>query len=56
MPAATHRKEAYLFIHGYNTTFDFALLTIVQLWHHTGREGIPVLYSWRVVRFKGRGI
>ena len=44
--AATHRKEAYVFIHGYNTTFEFALLTIAQLWHFLGREGVPVLYSW----------
>jgi esterase/lipase superfamily enzyme len=44
--AATDHKDAYVFIHGYNTTFDFALLTIAQLWHFLGREGVPVLYSW----------
>lgn len=50
---ATDRKEAYLFIHGYNTTFDFALLTIAQLWHFIGREGVPVLYSWPAGRGGG---
>jgi len=44
--AHTSRKEVYLFIHGYNNTFEDAAFRIAQLWHFMGREGVPILYSW----------
>jgi esterase/lipase superfamily enzyme len=40
------RKEVYLFIHGYNNTFEDAAFRMAQLWHFMGREGIPAIYSW----------
>jgi esterase/lipase superfamily enzyme len=39
-------KEVFLYVHGYNNTFDFAALRMAQLWHFLGRQGVPVLYSW----------
>jgi len=44
--AATERKEAFVFVHGYNNDFDDAVRTIGNLWHFMGREGIPIAYTW----------
>lgn len=42
----TPRKEVYLYVHGFNNTFDDAVLTVANLWHFLGREGVPVAYTW----------
>lgn len=39
-------KDVFLFVHGYNNTFDDAVKTIGQLWHFMGREGVPIAYTW----------
>ncbi|MCE9620578.1 MAG: alpha/beta hydrolase [Planctomycetes bacterium] len=44
--AKTTHKEVYLFIHGYNNTFDDGVETIAQLWHFFGRQGVPIAYTW----------
>ncbi len=44
--APARRKEIFLYIHGYNNTFDEAAVRIATLWHFLGREGVPVIYSW----------
>jgi len=44
--AATRVKEVYLFVHGYNNTFSDSAVTIAQLWHFFGRQGVPIAYSW----------
>lgn len=44
--AATDRKEAYLFIHGFNNNFQDSAFVIAQIWHFLGREGVPLCYSW----------
>jgi esterase/lipase superfamily enzyme len=44
--ANCRRKEAFVYVHGYNSRFDTAALTIAELWHFLGREGVPILYSW----------
>lgn len=44
--AHCRRKEAFVYVHGYNSRFDTAALTIAELWHFLGREGVPILYSW----------
>lgn len=38
--------EVTLFIHGYNDSFRDAALAFANVWHTTGRVGVPVLYSW----------
>ncbi len=40
------RKEVYIFIHGYNNSFNDAVRTIGNLWHFMGRQGVPIAYSW----------
>jgi esterase/lipase superfamily enzyme len=44
--ALTSRKVAYVYIHGYNNTFEDGVLVIAELWHFLGREGVPILYTW----------
>lgn len=42
----TPRKEVVLFVHGYNNTFDDAILRLAQAWHFGGRAGVPIVYTW----------
>lgn len=44
--AATPRKHAYIFIHGYNTTFDAAVSLAAEIWHFLPRMGIATAYTW----------
>lgn len=44
--AHTDRKEVFLYVHGYNNTFELAAFRTAQLWHFMGRVGVPVMYSW----------
>jgi esterase/lipase superfamily enzyme len=42
----TSRKAAYVYIHGYNNTFEDSVLVIAEPWHFLGRQGVPILYTW----------
>lgn len=44
--APATRKEVFLYVHGYNNTFDEAAIRMAMLWHFLGREGVPVIYTW----------
>lgn len=44
--APARRKEIFLYVHGYNNTFDEAAVRMSTLWHFLGREGVPAIYSW----------
>lgn len=44
--AMTPRKEVFLFVHGYNNSFESGAFRTAQIWHFIGRGGIPVLFSW----------
>jgi esterase/lipase superfamily enzyme len=44
--AHTPRKEAFVFIHGYNNTFQDAIFVMTDLWHFLGRTGVPIVYTW----------
>ena len=44
--ALTPRKDVYLYVHGYNTSFESAAFVLAELWHFLGREGLPIVYSW----------
>jgi hypothetical protein len=43
---ARERREAFLFIHGYNVSFDAAARRTAQLAHDMNYAGLPILYSW----------
>jgi len=53
--ADAERKEAFVFVHGYNNQFHHAALTMAQLWHFMGRPGVPLIYSWPAGRGGLRG-
>ncbi len=40
------RKEALVFIHGFNVSFDEAALCAAQIAYDVSFQGIPMLYSW----------
>lgn len=42
----TRVKEVYMFVHGYNNSFDDGATTIAQLWHFFGRQGVAMSYTW----------
>ena len=44
--ALTDRKEVFVYVHGYNNTFEDASIRMATLWHYLGRQGVPMLYSW----------
>ena len=44
--AKTPVKEVYIFVHGFDNTFDDSVETIAEMWHFLGREGVPIAYSW----------
>ncbi len=44
--AETTCKEAFVFVHGYNNTFEDSVFVMADLWHFLGRKGIPIVYTW----------
>ena len=44
--AQTTRKDVYIFIHGYNNTFEDAIFRTAEVWHFMGRVGVPIAYTW----------
>lgn len=40
------RDQAFVFVHGYNVTFEQALYRTAQLAHDLEFDGVPYLYSW----------
>ncbi len=39
-------KEIIFYVHGFNTSFEDSALNLADIWHFTGRHGVPVFYSW----------
>jgi len=44
--ALTPRKEVFIYVHGYNNTFEKAAFAMAELWHFLGRIGVPIIYTW----------
>lgn len=44
--AGAEHKSVFLFVHGFNNSFDDATYRVAQLWHFAGRPGAPVCYTW----------
>ena len=42
----TERKEVFVFMHGYNTSFEGAAIRTAQLAVDMNLDGAPILYSW----------
>ena len=44
--AASPGKEAFVFVHGYNVSFEDAAIRTAQLTYDFGFKGAPIFYSW----------
>jgi esterase/lipase superfamily enzyme len=44
--ALADEKVIYLHVHGYKNRFNDAVPVIAQIWHFTGRRGVPMAYTW----------
>jgi esterase/lipase superfamily enzyme len=44
--AASKSKSVYIFVHGFNNSFEDSIFRVAQLWHFMGRQGVPIAYSW----------
>lgn len=42
----SERKEAFVFVHGFNVTFESAVYRTAQIAYDLGFDGAPILYSW----------
>ena len=40
------RKEAFVFVHGFNVSFQSAVYRTAQIAYDLGFDGAPILYSW----------
>ncbi len=43
---APEDRTVFVFVHGYNTTFDEGVYRLAQIDHDTGFGGVPVLFTW----------
>ena len=39
-------NETFVFIHGFNNTFEAAAKRTAEIWYDVGFEGPPIMYSW----------
>lgn len=39
-------QEVCVFIHGFNNDFQDPMFVAAQVWHFTGREVVPIVYTW----------
>jgi esterase/lipase superfamily enzyme len=44
--SASPAKEAFVFVHGYNVSFEDAAIRTAQLSYDFGFKGAPIFYSW----------
>ena len=52
--AKARRKEVVLYVHGYNTSFEEAALTMGELCHFLGREFVCGIFTWPAGGTRGR--
>lgn len=41
-----HRRKAFVYVHGFRTTFDRSVFRFAQLVHDTDADAVPILFSW----------
>ncbi len=44
--SARYKDHAFVFVHGYNTTFDYAVFRAAQIAYDIKFDGAPFVYSW----------
>lgn len=43
---AANQSDVILYIHGFNNSFEDAVLDLNDVWHFSGRQAVPIAYSW----------
>lgn len=43
---AADQKDVILYVHGFNNSFEDAVLGLNDVWHYSGRHGVPIAYTW----------
>ena len=43
---AAQQKDIILYVHGFNNSFENAVLNLNDVWHFSGRHGVPIAYTW----------
>lgn len=43
---AAQNRDVIVYIHGFKTSFDEAVLTVNDIHHYSGRYGVPIAYTW----------
>ena len=44
--AQSQRKDVVVYVHGFNNAFEDAIYALNDVWHFTGRHGVPIVYTW----------
>ena len=44
--SSDYKNDAFVFVHGFNTSFDFALYRTAQIAYDLKFDGAPFVYSW----------
>jgi esterase/lipase superfamily enzyme len=44
--ASRYRGRAFVFVHGFNVSFEDALFRAAQITYDMGFDGLPIIYSW----------
>ncbi len=42
----SNKRDVVLFVHGFNNEFDDAAYALADLWHFSGRIGVPIFFTW----------
>ena len=43
---SANQEDIILYVHGFNNGFNDAVLDLNDVWHFSGRHGVPIAYSW----------
>ena len=43
---SNNQKDVLLYVHGFNVSFEEAVLGLNDVWHFCGRQAVPIAYSW----------
>ncbi|MEM6636085.1 MAG: alpha/beta hydrolase [Pseudomonadota bacterium] len=44
--AVATQKEVVVYVHGFNSGFEDSAMSLAEVWHFSGRWGVPLLYTW----------
>ncbi|MEO9898053.1 MAG: alpha/beta hydrolase [Paracoccaceae bacterium] len=42
----TGNNKVLVYVHGFNNDFDDSVTSLANLWHFTGRDSIPIAFTW----------